>query len=529
MAIKNKAIAAVTCGLSLAMTLGGPLSAIPAYAATVNINQDQAGQAVSGRTFNAYKIATYTVDADGGHIYTFVSDEARTAVRGALTGLGVDLDGVTTDVSLAGKISQLGASDQAQFAKAMAEKLAGPTAINGNTATLDDNAYYVVEETTADDKVVKAAPFLIETETGELDVTLKSSQPNIDKVIVDGKDAKFDDTSIGKDVKFQLNDMTVPNTYGYDSFTYTINDKMSDGLTLTKAQLDDMVVTIGGQTVTASDKTYTVLVKQGDNWVDASTLDSEWTADGAEFQIKFNPNYFIGQYENGAYTQTPKAGSTITVDFAATLNSKAEVVKPESNTTSLTYTNKPGSTTDSTEHKVYVYTFGIEVNKTFSDNKNLFSQVELGITGTNGAIYVIGDNGVYTVCKQGDAGAKDASAGLKLDSNGNFTIKGLDEGTYTVKETKTPDGYKPNGDQTIKITPHYGNDNTDGIAGKTITVDNDANNNGYVDGAIVNSPNTFQLPLTGDAGMFLLPAAGLGIMGVVLVVSSKKKMDKDNE
>ena len=529
MAIKNKAIAAVTCGLSLAMTLGGPLSAIPAYAATVNINQDQAGQTVSGRTFNAYKIATYTTDADGGHIYTFVNAEARTAVRDALMGLGVDLDGVTTDVSLAGKISTLGASDQAKFAKAMAEKLADPIAINGNTATLDDNAYYVVEETTAEDKVVKAAPFLIETETGELKVTLKSNQPNIDKVIVDGKNNKFDDTSIGKDVKFQLNDMTVPNTYGYDSFTYTINDKMSAGLTLSKAQLDAMVVAIGGQPVEAGTDTYTVLVKQGNDWVEANTLDSKWSADGAEFQIKFKPTYFIGNYDSGTYAQTPAAGSTITVDFAATLNSKAEVVKPENNTTSLTYTNKPNSTTDSTEHKVYVYTFGIEVNKTFSDNKNLFSQVEFGITGTNGVIYVTGDNGDYTVCKQGDTGAKDASAGLKLDSNGKFMIKGLDEGTYTVKETKTPDGYKSNGDQTIKINPHYGDGNVDGIAGKTITVDSDANNNGYVDGAIVNSPNTFQLPLTGDAGMFLLPAAGLGIMGVVLVVSSKKKLNKTDE
>lgn len=528
MTIKNKAMAAITCGLSLAMALGGPLSAIPAYAATVNFKQDQAGATLQNRTFNAYKIATYTTDADGGHVYTFVSDEARTAVKEALQGLGVDLAGVTTDVSLAGKISKLSASDQAKFAKAMAGKLTNPTAINGTTANLDDNTYYVVDETTATAGTILAAPFLLETSTGNKDVTLKSRQPGIDKVITGGKNDKFDDTSIGQDVNFQLNDMTVPGTYGFDTFTYTINDKMSTGLTLTKAHLDAMVVTIGGQPVAASADTYTVLVKQGKDWVDASTLDSKWSADGAEFQIKFKPTYFIGTYENGAYTQTPAAGTDIKVDFSATLNSKAQVVDPENNTTSLTYTNKPGSTTDSTEHKVYVYTFGIEVNKTFSDNKNLFSQVEFGITGTNGTIFVTGDNGVYTVCKQGVTGAKDASTGLKLTADGKFTIKGLDEGTYTVTETKIPDGYKSNGPQIIKITPKYGNDNADGIAGKKITVDNDANNNGYVDGAMVNTPDTFNLPETGEMGMFLLPAAGLGIMGAVFVVSSKKngKTDK---
>lgn len=93
----NKVMGAIACGLSLAITLCGPLSAIPAYAATVTFNQDLAGAKVANRTFNAYKIATFTPEADG-NVYTFV-DGAKPVVTQVLTDMGVDMTGVTTDAS----------------------------------------------------------------------------------------------------------------------------------------------------------------------------------------------------------------------------------------------------------------------------------------------------------------------------------------------------------------------------------------------------------------------------------------------
>lgn len=540
MAINNKAIAAVTCGLSLAMTLGGPLSAIPAYAATVNINRDQAGQTVSDRTFNAYKIATYETDADGGKVYTFVNDDVRNAVRSTLESMNVDLNGVTTDVSLSGKIAGLNAGKRAEFASSLVNALkttsVQPTSVNGQASQLDDNSYYVLDETTATESVVKALPFLLETSTGVKDIKLKSSQPNIDKSITSAgkRDDKYDDTAIGSEVDFQLNGMKVPVTYGYDTYTYTITDQMSSGLTLSKKQLEDMTVKIGDNVIPAGpnadgDTAYTVWAEDGGEMKPIDELPDGWSAKSAKFEIRFDSKYFIGETTEGGYTQNPVAGTAITVDFKGTLNEDAKVASPEQNKTFLTYSNTPGSTTNTSEHKVYVYTFGVEVQKSFTDDKNLFSMVEFGIMGTNGTIYVKGEKGVYTVCKEDTEGAVDASAGLKLDEKGHFQIKGLDAGTYTVKEAKTPDGYTPNGEQTIVVNPDYGTDGASGKAGNTIKLQNDSDNNGYVDGAIVNRPSTFQLPETGDAGMFLLPAAGMGIMGVVLIVAAKKKMDKTDE
>ena len=535
MTIKNKAMAAVTCGLTLAMSLGGPLSALPAYAAGVTFNQDLAGDTVADRTFSVYKLATFTTNDDGSHVYTFVNSDVKDAVKSVLTEMGVDMTGATTDASVAGKIQGLTSAQQVEFASKIATAVQGkvtPTTINGNSGDLDNNAYYVVTEDTDAASVVKATPFLLEVGEDAKEVTLKSSQPSIDKDIVSAgkQDDKYDDTSIGSDVAFELNEMSVPNTYGYDTFTYNITDQMSAGLTLTKAQLDGLTLTIGGTQVAASDSTYTVYVVENGVETPVSQLSSDWNAKGAKFVIKFNEKYFIGTYGATAkdYTQDPVAGSAIKVNFSATLNEDAKVVVPEQNTTQLHYSNTPTSETDSTEHTVYVYTFGIEVQKTFTDNKtDLFDQVEFGISGGNGKIWVTGDNGVYTVVKEGTANAKDASTGLKLDADGHFQIKGLDQGTYTVTETKVPDGYKSNGPQTIVITPNYGNNGENGKTGQVIKLEKDADNDGYVDGAMVNTPNAFNLPETGEVGMILLPAAGLGIMGAVFVVSSKKS-NKNN-
>jgi fimbrial isopeptide formation D2 family protein/LPXTG-motif cell wall-anchored protein len=523
---------AIACGLSLAMTLGGPLSAIPAYAATVTFNQDLAGAQVAKRTFNAYKIATFT-PTDDGNVYTFV-DGVKPVVTQVLKDMSVDMTGVTTDASIAGKISGLNASQQREFATKVATALNGkvtPSSITEN-GTLDDNSYYVIEETTQAESVVKATPFLLEVGTGNVNVTLKSSQPSINKDITSAgaKDTKYDDVNIGDDVNFQLNDLKVPSTYGYDSYTYNITDQMSGGLTISKAQLQALTLKIGGTEVEPGDSTYTVYVVDGDNETAVNNLADGWSAKGAQFVIRFNPKYFIGTYDETdakKYTQTPAPGTAITVDFAATLNEDAKLAAPEENKTLLTYSNTPTTETKSEEHKVYVYTFGVEVQKSFTDRKDLFDQVEFGITGGAGDIYVTGSNGDYTVAKQGTAGAVSAASGLKLDSTGHFQIKGLDEGTYTVTETKVPDGYTSNGPQTITITPDFGTDGAKGKAGETVTVENDTDSDGYVDGAMVNKPNTFHLPDTGEIGMFLLPAAGLGIMGAVLVTSSKKKSNKD--
>ncbi len=524
---KKTGAAAIACGLALTMSLSMGFAST-ASAATVTFDKDLQSQTVSNRTFIAYKLATVKT-TDGTTTYTFVSDGIRTAIKGILTDLGVaDVDKADTDVAISGLIAGLDNSKKVEFASKIADKAPGmapSTTINGNSGALDDFGYYVITETTAG-SVVKAAPFLLETSDKDVTTTLKSSQPSIGKDIVsdDKKDSKYDDVNIGDDVKFELNDMKVPDTYGYNTYKYIITDTMSTGLTLTKAQVDALTLTIGGKSVAAGDGTYTVTV----NGTKAGDLAADWSAKGATIVITFNEKYFIGTYGDVdsttgkvSYTQTPAAGSDIKVNFSATLNDGATVAVPESNTVKLTYTNDTDKTTDSTEHKVYVYTYGIEVDKTFSDGKDLFDKVEFGLTGDKD-IYVTGSAGKYTVVTKDTAGAKPASSGLKLDASGHIEIKGLDAGSYVLKETKVPTGYESDGPKTIVIKPNYGDEGAAGKAGQTVTVDKDTDNDGYVNGSVVNTPQTFHLPQTGAAGVILLPLIGMGAMAGAAITLRRK-------
>ncbi len=93
------------------------------------------------------------------------------------------------------------------------------------------------------------------------------------------------------------------------------------------------------------------------------------------------------------------------------------------------------------------------------------------------------------------------------DKNGIFTFTGLKDGTYYMKETKTPDGYQEN-NNVIKIE----------IDGKTDPVNK-------VD--VLNIPKS-NLPLTGGAGTVGISLIGIGIAlaGVVIVILTIKAYNK---
>ena len=122
-----------------------------------------------------------------------------------------------------------------------------------------------------------------------------------------------------------------------------------------------------------------------------------------------------------------------------------------------------------------------------SDNK--WAQI------TDGKVTAWGDEGNATV--------------VKSDDNGNFSVAGLDDGTYNVKETKAPAGYDLPADPfVVTLTARTKNNQEwDGTPANALINPT----NGQFNETFVNNAGS-SLPSTGGMGTTILYAAGAAIV-----------------
>ena len=188
------------------------------------------------------------------------------------------------------------------------------------------------------------------------------------------------------------------------------------------------------------------------------------------------------------------AGQTVTITYDATVNEDA--LDKVNNTAYVydPYTDQYVEDGTPVENKLYSFTF----TKQDANGKGL-AGAEFTISRGNIDEDFTANGGVTTV---------------KSDANGKVTFKGLAAGTYTVKETKVPDGYLQN------VKPEF-----------TVTIDKDGNVSFTQDtwhlvdtnaGTIKNVKSVTQLPLTGAAGitMLVVVALLLGGAGALIGVRS---------
>ncbi|WP_234916601.1 isopeptide-forming domain-containing fimbrial protein, partial [Streptococcus equinus] len=150
----------------------------------------------------------------------------------------------------------------------------------------------------------------------------------------DSADYDFDDS-----VPFQLTATLPSNFDSYETYYFEITDSLSDGLTYNKDA-----------------KIYLVNGNQKDDVTKAFTVE---TADGLHFKIA-----------NLKTVSGVTASSKIVVEYTATLNKNAVIGKVGNpNTAKLIYSNNPnsqgtaGSTTETPEDTVIVFTYKVVVNK----------------------------------------------------------------------------------------------------------------------------------------------------------------------
>ena len=496
---------------------------------------------VEGKTLDLYQIFTATKNEAGNVAYTLNPEYEgffKANVNGAseLTGEALSEKAYEYVEKQVGKDGKNGVN----FAKAMLTWiLSNNSAVDATHKTVTTATgsteianlaygYYVVYPLGATD--TSAAPgtgqdytsvaSLVSVTDTNATVNMKSNYPTVVKKV---NDKTADDVNIGDTVTYTLTSK-VPDMTGYTSYVFNFKDTLSAGLTFKEITS----VTVGDTTITK--------VEAGQEANDTYTL----TQTGQNITITMN---------NFLASNKDKAGQEIKVTYTATLNKHAVTgFDANKNSATIEYSNKPG-TTDKGESEpsiVDVHTFNFTIFKYYlkGETKTELANAEFELykantkgdaADTNAKINIVDEGeGVYRQATADEAKATGfTSAKIVSDNDGKVLVKGLDAGTYYLRETKAPEGYnKLLSDIKVEIKPVY-----DGTTGKLTSYSVDYTYNGTkTSGTAIttkdNSPEVAvenktgaQLPSTGSKGALMVTLAGIVLFGALTVskVFSKKK------
>lgn len=363
----------------------------------------------------------------------------------------------------------------------------------GTYLVLIENGYMVYTPS-----VVNIIPdFNSETNEWELNdknVVVKASTPSISKTVTDDKKT-VDNYSTIDDITFTI-DADVP-TYLKNSLSkkYCISDKLDRSLILNKETLCIFGIKAMQEPEEITD--YTI------NFNNQSTENEKIMT----FDIDFD------------YSRIEKFDS-IKIVYKAKLASNTDLVIGKDGNCNIAYLNysnnpyKKSSLQTQSSEKVKIYTYELDVKSTEKNDTNkALPGSEFSVINLNGEelYFVKGEDGTYYLAEKT---TENATNKVEVDSNGNLCIKGLDEGEYTVKQTKAPEGYN--------------------ISSKTYTIKlEDKDKDGEIDDNYnLIFPNTkgFALPVTGGKGTIAyisisMTSIGIGIM-LIISISKKKKLQK---
>ena len=162
----------------------------------------------------------------------------------------------------------------------------------------------------------------------------------------------------------------------------------------------------------------------------------------------------------------------IVLYYTATVNSDALVMlgdEGNQNNVRLVWKRTSQEYENTLEDRSYVYTYGIDLTKRFSDGKGDFSDVKFILYNETDGYYVVADTtedpegkNIYHVGGRGDIAdtnigktvSKDKATVFVPNKSGKLFIRGIEADTYQMIEIATDDGYKLLAEPvTIKIEP----------------------------------------------------------------------------
>lgn len=388
--------------------------------------------------------------------------------------------------------------------------------------------YYLFVDTTdfsKDDSYHSYNSFLLMVTKGNWNVpiTPKAEKPTVEKKVYDNPDGTSTggfgssaDHAINEKFQFQLT-ATLPDSTNraydyYDKYSVIFHDTLSEGITYDKDdELDSVVIKSNGNTYNITDS-------------------SKYTIDTTDLESQ---NSFVVNIDVKACAKDAgfdlNDGATITVTYTAHLNDKAYVNTAGGSTSNinkvyLTYSNNPkdessiGKTPESTP--VYVYTYQLNNTKHQDTEKGpalegaCFRLYSDEACTDQSEVQLYQKDGFYYPIK--DVLGKEAVE-MKSAANGTFNVKGLDAGTYYLKEITPPDGYSACKVIPVTIKADHSRNDQVNLEGSNLTND------------IVNiKAGGITLPSTGGIGttIFYVVGGGLMVAAIVLLVTKKRMENK---
>jgi fimbrial isopeptide formation D2 family protein/LPXTG-motif cell wall-anchored protein len=446
---------------------------VPALAATngtIAITASSDGTSPVGRTFKAYKILDVSLAADNTPAYTVPSSMLAFYSSYFYSGVTTHYSSMSQAAIDADVVAKIGALSTTSGIEAFAEAALtwlktsaitpttiGPYTTIGEYTVTVPLGYYIIGETAGNGSQVSAV--MLDTTNAAVSIALKANTPGIEKKIVSG--ASLVDSAngnIGDTQHYQITSK-VPDTTGFDTYTFAVTDTLATGLTFN----NDIAITLNGTTLTAGTD-YTVDTTAGN---------------GYTFKINFNN---FTRYKANDATYASLIGKPIVITYSAKINESAVIGNAgNKNGAQLTFSNNPQNTTTSTTVKdeTVTYVTGVDITKIVAGTSSspvtlagaTFTLKGVDPTVTNTVVtFVQSDSGTYY--KQAD-GSYSITAGTDTtkyartvqqtpsssytatattSANGVLTFNGLKAGTYTLTETDAPDGYMLAEPVTIVVT-----------------------------------------------------------------------------
>lgn len=404
------------------------------------------------------------------------------------------------------------------------------TGTGGTTVTLDIGFYIIIETGTSGDSASVASKSMLvplpyvdgNAEDGykwnfDLTITPKDEPVNVDKSIIeDGEKENVSTNNVGDTLTYQV-DADIPH---YDASTntqmvkYIITDTLRKGLDFyregdSENNIDIIVSNFSGESKTLKPGTLethqTTIGEEPYTYYSVTDGDYAVSYDGKTMTLVFDyPD--IMAYNN------------LQLNYQVKINEDAVIgVEGNPNQVDLEYTNNNKTwNTSVPEDETKSFVFGLKINKIDPNIKEEDKQALQGAEfqllrdGTPIATYTFDENGDRVL---------NSNNGLTAVTNedGIAYLLGIDEGTYTLKETKAPNGYiLPEEGLELVITDADEEGNVDGnatytLGGKELDVFEDIAD-GSVATATIENNKGFNLPRTGGAGTWMFAVGGILIM-----------------